>query len=66
VLRAGDEIGAGELVRDQRHAATVVATGDVEVVVVNGPAARWALREGGGPWSRGGGLSGGLPRQLAA
>lgn len=51
VLRPGDEIGARELLRNQRHTATVVATGDIEVVVVNGPAVRWAHREGAGRWS---------------
>ena len=45
-LRAGDEIGGGEVVRHERHPATVVAASDVEVVVVDGPAVRWAHQVG--------------------
>ncbi|HLM62751.1 MAG TPA: cyclic nucleotide-binding domain-containing protein [Acidimicrobiales bacterium] len=46
VLRPGAQIGGCELLGRERHAATVVATSALEVVVVNGPAVRWALAEG--------------------
>jgi CRP-like cAMP-binding protein len=46
VLGPGAEIGGCELVSHERHAATVVATSALEVVVVNGPAVRWAYAEG--------------------
>jgi hypothetical protein len=46
VLRPGAEIGLCELLMHERHAATVVATSALEVVVVNGPAVRWAQAEG--------------------
>jgi CRP-like cAMP-binding protein len=46
VLRPGAEIGGCELLMGERHAATVVATSALEVVVVNGPAVRWAHAEG--------------------
>jgi hypothetical protein len=52
VLRAGDEIGGREVLRNDRHAATVVAASPVEVVVLNGPAVRWAHQEGVGRLSR--------------
>jgi hypothetical protein len=45
-LRPGDDIGGRELARRERHAATVVAATALEVVVVNGPAVRWAYAEG--------------------
>lgn len=45
-LGPGDEIGGGEVLRNERHAATVVAASAVEVVVVNGPAVRWAHQVG--------------------
>jgi hypothetical protein len=46
VLRPGAQIGGCELLAHERHAATVVATSALEVVVVNGPAVRWAHAEG--------------------
>jgi CRP-like cAMP-binding protein len=46
VLGTGAEIGGRELALPERHAATVVATTALEVVVVNGPAARRAYAEG--------------------
>jgi CRP-like cAMP-binding protein len=46
VLGPGAEIGGRELTLPERHAATVVATSALEVVVVNGPAARRAYAEG--------------------
>lgn len=46
VLHAGAQIGGGEVVHNERHAATVVAASEVEVVVVNGPAVVWANRQG--------------------
>ena len=53
VLRTGAQIGGAELVRRERHPATVVAATEVEVVVVNGPAVLWAVREGlVGPFDR--------------
>jgi CRP-like cAMP-binding protein len=45
VLAAGSEIGWRETLRHERYDETVVATG-VDVVVVNGPAVRWAYDEG--------------------
>lgn len=48
-LRPGAELGGHELARSERHAATVVATSALEVVVVNGPAVRWAFAEGIAP-----------------
>jgi Cyclic nucleotide-binding domain len=46
VLQAGAQIGGDEVIRRERHAATVVTTTEVEVVVVNGPAVVWAHQEG--------------------
>jgi CRP-like cAMP-binding protein len=46
VLGPGAEIGGCELLSHERHAATVVATSALDVVVVNGPAVRWAYAEG--------------------
>jgi len=46
VLGPGAEIGGCELLSHERHAATVVAVSALEVVVVNGPAVRWAHAEG--------------------
>jgi hypothetical protein len=46
VLPAGAEIGGHEVVDRRPHPATVVSLTDVEVVVVNGPAVRWAHDEG--------------------
>ncbi len=46
VMRPGAEIGLCELLMGERHAATVVATSALDVVVVNGPAVRWAHAEG--------------------
>jgi CRP-like cAMP-binding protein len=46
VLAAGSEIGGRETLRHERYDDTVVAASDVEVVVVNGPAVRWAYDEG--------------------
>ncbi|MBN2624336.1 MAG: cyclic nucleotide-binding domain-containing protein [Acidimicrobiales bacterium] len=46
VLHAGDEIGGRELLHNERHRATVVTASDVEVVVVTGPAVRWAHQTG--------------------
>jgi hypothetical protein len=46
VLRAGAQIGGDEVIRRERHAATVVTTTEVEVVVVDGPAVVWAHQEG--------------------
>jgi hypothetical protein len=45
-LRPGAQIGGAEVVRHERHPATVMTTTEVEVVVVNGPAVLWAVREG--------------------
>jgi hypothetical protein len=45
-LGAGDEIGGEEVVRNERHAATVIAASAVDVVVVNSPAVRWARHVG--------------------
>jgi hypothetical protein len=45
VLTPGAQIGGRETLRHERHDATVVATSDLEVVVVNGPAVRWAHQE---------------------
>jgi hypothetical protein len=53
VLRPGAQVGGAEVVRHERHPATVVAATEVEVVVVNGPAVLWAVREGlVGPFDR--------------
>jgi hypothetical protein len=46
VLGPGAELGGCELLTHERHAATVVATSALDVVVVNGPAVRWAHAEG--------------------
>jgi CRP-like cAMP-binding protein len=46
VLPPGAEIGGHEVVDRRPHAVTVVSLTDVEVVVVNGPAVRWAHDEG--------------------
>jgi hypothetical protein len=46
VLPAGAEIGGHEVVDRRPHPATVVSLTDVEVVVVHGPAVRWAHDEG--------------------
>ena len=46
VLHAGARIGGDEVLRNERHAATVVTASEVEVVVLNGPAVLWAHREG--------------------
>ncbi|HET6774778.1 MAG TPA: cyclic nucleotide-binding domain-containing protein [Acidimicrobiales bacterium] len=45
-LQAGDQIGGDEVIRSERHTATIVTTSEVEVVVVNGPAVVWAHQEG--------------------
>jgi CRP-like cAMP-binding protein len=45
-VAAGTQIGGPEVVGGRRHTATVVAATEVEVVVVNGPAVRWAHQEG--------------------
>ena len=42
-LGPGAWVGAAEVLTGARHAATVVAGAGLEVVVVNGPAFRWAL-----------------------
>lgn len=46
VLAAGAQIGLAEVLAGGRHGATVVARSELDVVVVNGPAVRWARREG--------------------
>jgi len=46
VLGPGAEIGGREALRHERHAATVVATTPLDVVVVDGPSLRWAHAEG--------------------
>ena len=46
ILPAGAEIGGHEVVARRPHPATVVSLTDIEVVVVNGPAVRWAHDEG--------------------
>jgi hypothetical protein len=46
VLRAGAQLGVDELLGQGNHPATVVATFGLEVVVIAGPAFRWAHREG--------------------
>jgi CRP-like cAMP-binding protein len=46
VLPAGAEIGGHELVDRRPHPATVMSLTDVEVVVVSGPAVRYAHDEG--------------------
>jgi hypothetical protein len=46
VFGPGAEIGGREALSHQRHAATVVATSTLDVVVINGPAVRWAHAEG--------------------
>jgi hypothetical protein len=51
-LRAGDEIGGPEVLGNERHAATVVAASAIEVVVVNGPAVRWAHQVGAARFPR--------------
>jgi hypothetical protein len=51
-LRPGAEIGGAELLAGGRHVATVIAVSDIEVLVVNGPAARWAHAEGTGRFGR--------------
>jgi CRP-like cAMP-binding protein len=43
---ADTEIGFPEVLTHERHAATVMTVSDVEVVVVAGPAIRWAHLEG--------------------
>jgi CRP-like cAMP-binding protein len=43
-LRAGDHIGATELLEGTRHAHTLLAGCDLEVLVVNGPSFRWAAQ----------------------
>jgi Cyclic nucleotide-binding domain len=45
-LQAGAQIGGDEVIRNERHTATVVTTTEVEVAVVNGPAVVWAHQEG--------------------
>lgn len=45
-LGPGAQIGGWELVCNERHAATIVARSDLEVVVVHGRAVRWAQYEG--------------------
>jgi Cyclic nucleotide-binding domain len=45
-LRPGAEVGGAELLAGGRHVATVVAVSEIEVLVVNGPAARAAHAEG--------------------
>lgn len=40
----GEQVGAAELLCGARHLATLVAGDDLEVLVVNGPAYRWAAR----------------------
>jgi CRP-like cAMP-binding protein len=40
----GEQVGAAELLCGAAHLATLVAGDDLEVVVVNGPAYRWAAR----------------------
>jgi hypothetical protein len=58
-LQAGAQIGGDEVIRNERHTATVVTTSEVEVVVVNGPAVVWAHREGlVGPFAAPAALSG--------
>lgn len=52
VLTAGAQVGLAEVLCGSRHGATVVARSDLEVVVVNGPAVRWAQREGVGRTDR--------------
>ena len=39
-------MGGREVLAGARHPATVVATTPVEVLVVDGPALRWAVAEG--------------------
>jgi len=48
-LGAGAEIGLAEVLHGGRHAATVVARSDLDVIVVNGPAVRWAHAAGIAP-----------------
>jgi Cyclic nucleotide-binding domain len=45
-LGPGAEVGGRETLAGERHAATVVATSAVEVLVVDGRALRWAAAEG--------------------
>lgn len=46
VIGPDTEIGGAELLTHARHPATVVTVSEVEVVVVSGPAMRWAFVEG--------------------
>lgn len=43
-LGPGTQLGATELLQGARHERTLVAGPDLEVLVVNGPAFRWAAR----------------------
>jgi CRP-like cAMP-binding protein len=43
-LGPGTPLGATELLQGTRHARTLVAGADLELLVVNGPAFRWAAR----------------------
>ena len=43
-LRAGAHIGATELLQGTRHAHTLLAGCDLDVLVVNGPSFRWAAQ----------------------
>jgi CRP-like cAMP-binding protein len=43
-LGPGTQLGATELLQGTRHDRTLVAGPDLEVLVVNGPAFRWAAR----------------------
>jgi CRP-like cAMP-binding protein len=43
-LGPGTQLGATELLQGSRHSRTLVAGPDLEVLVVNGPAFRWAAR----------------------
>jgi len=45
-LGAGTEVGGREVLAGGRHAVTVMAATAVEVLVVDGPALRWAVAEG--------------------
>lgn len=51
-LRPGAEVGGAELLAGGRHVASVVAVSEIEVLVVNGPAARVAHAEGTGQFGR--------------
>jgi hypothetical protein len=46
VLPSGTSFGGHEVVSGSLHAATVVARTAIEVVVLNGPAVRWAQAAG--------------------